>query len=53
MEYEAYEPDPNDEYYDQMCSVMYAKLWNERSDLNGQQSCDTDDPKPVLYALAG
>jgi hypothetical protein len=28
MEYEAYEPDPNDEYYDQMCEVAYANMFN-------------------------
>ena len=31
MEYEAFEPDPEDEYYEQMCSAAYAALWNERS----------------------
>ena len=32
MEYEALEPNPEDEFYDQMCSVAYVKMFNERSD---------------------
>lgn len=28
MEYEAYEPDPDDEYYDQLCTFMYEKMFN-------------------------
>ena len=31
MEYEAYEPDPEDEYYDLMCSAAYARMFNEGS----------------------
>ena len=32
MEYEVFEPDPSDEYYDQMCSAAYAAMFNGRSD---------------------
>jgi len=28
MEYEAYEPNPGDEYYDQMCAASYAAMFN-------------------------
>lgn len=28
MEYEVFEPDPNDEYYDQMCSAAYTAMFN-------------------------
>jgi len=28
MEYEVFEPDPEDEYYDQMCSAAYAAMFN-------------------------
>ena len=28
MEYEVYEPDPGDPYYEQMCSVAYALMFN-------------------------
>ena len=27
MEYEAYEPDPEDEYYDEMCKAAYARMF--------------------------
>ena len=27
MNYEVYEPDPQDEYYDQMCQVAYAMMF--------------------------
>ena len=30
-EYEVYEPDPEDEYYDQACAAAYARMFNERS----------------------
>lgn len=29
MEYEIFEPDPDDEYYDQMISVAYSRMFNE------------------------
>lgn len=33
MEYEVFEPDPEDEYYDQMCAAAYAAMFNSgRSD---------------------
>lgn len=28
MEYEVYEPDPDDEYYDDLCKVAMAKMFN-------------------------
>jgi hypothetical protein len=34
MEYEAFEPDPEDEFYDELCSFAYAMMFNERSDCN-------------------
>lgn len=35
MEYEFFEPDPADEYYDEMCSAAYALMFSEeRSDLH-------------------
>ena len=30
--YEALEPDPDDEYYDQMCSAAYATMFNKGRD---------------------
>lgn len=38
MEYEAYEPDPEDEYYDAICKAAYARMF-ERSlhDLHDSQ----------------
>ena len=29
IEYEAYEPDPDDEYYDQACRAAYARIFSE------------------------
>jgi len=52
MEYEAYEPDPEDEYYDDMCSCMYATLWNERRNTDGWEDSYPCDQRPVLYAAA-
>jgi len=43
MDYEAYEPNPEDEYYDQACSAAYARMFNERSDFNAG-SHHADDP---------
>ena len=41
MEYEAYEPDREDEYYDEMCSVAYLKMFNEGRDREDvQRVCD-------------
>ena len=34
MEYEVYEPDPDDEYYDQACSAAYAYMFNGRSEFS-------------------
>jgi hypothetical protein len=42
-EYEVFEPDPKDEYYDQACSAAYARMFNERSDVN-ERSHHADDP---------
>lgn len=28
-EYEVFEPDPEDEYYDQACAAAYARMFNE------------------------
>ena len=32
MIYEIFEPDPDDEYYEEMCSAAYAFMFNERKD---------------------
>lgn len=32
MDYEAYEPDPDDEYYDEACSAAYAAMFNGRNE---------------------
>ena len=29
VDYEVYEPDPRDEYYDQMCQVAYATMFSK------------------------
>ena len=40
MEYEVFEPDPEDEYYDQMCSAAYARMFNEGRDFNAAMHYD-------------
>lgn len=42
MEYEAYEPDPQDEYYDQMCSAVYADMFNRRDAYAYRYECDSE-----------
>ena len=51
MEYEAYEPDPNDEYYDQMCSAAYSTMFNEGSSTDSFESSDPSNQRPVTYAV--
>ena len=34
MEWEVFEPNPEDEFYDLMCKVAYADMFNGRSGLN-------------------
>lgn len=46
MEYEAYEPDPEDEYYDQMCSAAYVRIFNERS---GVRESNHENHQPVVH----
>lgn len=33
-EYEVFEPDPEDEYYDQACEAAYARMFNEGRDFD-------------------
>ena len=51
MEYEVFEPDPNDEYYDQMCAVAYAAMFNSgRSDYHANSIPEC--PVPVIRNLS-
>ena len=34
LEYEVYEPDPEDKYYDQACAAAYARMFNEGRSFN-------------------
>lgn len=36
MEYEIYEPDPEDEYYDQVCAAAYERMFNEGRKYNAE-----------------
>lgn len=38
IEYEAYEPDPDDEFYEQMCSAAYSTMF--RSDASERDVYD-------------
>ncbi len=29
MDYEVFEPDPEDEYYDELCEVAYTRMFSE------------------------
>ena len=51
MEYEAYEPDPEDEYYDEMCKAAYACMFNERS--GGYADCEEYSEPVFSYPSAG
>ena len=50
MEYEAYEPDPEDEYYDQLCSAAYVRMFNERSGVRENADEDYQSALPVPVA---
>lgn len=40
MNYEAYEPDPTDEYYDQLCLVAYQDMFCGRSETDERSSAE-------------
>lgn len=49
MEYEVFEPDQDDEYYDQACAVAYARMFNGRSGYNAGR-VDPDNLRSVSSA---
>jgi len=52
MEYEVFEPDPDDEYYDQMCAANYAAMFNSgRSDYHAYSIPEC--PVPVICNFTG
>lgn len=50
MEYEIFEPDPEDEYYDQLCGFAYAMMFNGKvQNADYRQSIDSDVDRLQLY----
>lgn len=47
MEYEAYEPDPNDPYYDQIISATYAFMFSEGRSVDAFQNPDNYECLPA------
>jgi len=40
--YECFEPDPSDEFYDQMCTAAYSRLFSEGVDYSAQDCTEYD-----------
>lgn len=52
MIYEYFEPDCEDEFYDQMCTAAYSRLFSEGVDCNAQE-CTEYDSCDIGFDRAG
>lgn len=51
MEFECFEPDPDDEFYDEMCKVAYATIFSERKDRDAENKIPVFEPCEYLLPV--